>query len=110
MSIAASSPAQADDRSKALEGRCQSLVREAVKEDRPRRRASGRRPLRGDFNRGSFSPAPAGDRPEACVPSPVSGFRTPNLLLLPVWEKGGDEGRKRAGMQQTVHLSQELDL
>jgi len=41
------------------------------------------------------------------VPSLVSGFRTPNLLLLPVWEKGGggDEGRKRAGMQNIAYLS-----
>jgi hypothetical protein len=47
----ASSPAPAGERPEALEGQCQSLVREAVKEDRPRRRATGRRPLRGDVNR-----------------------------------------------------------
>jgi hypothetical protein len=35
-----------------------------------------------------------------CVPSPVSGIRTPKLLLLPLWEKGGrgDERQKRTGM------------
>jgi hypothetical protein len=35
-----------------------------------------------------------------CVPSPVSGIRTPKLPLLPLWEKGGrgDEGQKRTGM------------
>jgi hypothetical protein len=33
-----------------------------------------------------------------CVPSPVSGIRTPNLPLLPVWEKGGGGMRgKRRG-------------
>ena len=53
MSIAASSPAPAGERPEARQGRCQSLVREAVKEDRPRRRATGWRPGRGDFNRGS---------------------------------------------------------
>jgi hypothetical protein len=45
------------------------------------------------------------------VPSPVSGIRTPKLPLLPVWKKGqGDEGQKRAGMQNITHLSQEIYL
>jgi hypothetical protein len=41
------------------------------------------------------------------VPSPVSGIRTPNLPLLPVWEKGvgGMRGHTRTGMP--AHLSQE---
>ena len=46
-----------------------------------------------------------------CVPSAVSGIRTPKLPLLPVWKKGqGDEGQKRAGMQNITHLSQEIYL
>ena len=45
-----------------------------------------------DGYRGRFFGSP-------CVPSPVSGIRTPNLPLLPVWEKGlkgGDLGRFQA--------------
>jgi hypothetical protein len=44
------------------------------------------------------------------VTSPVSGIRTPELPLLPLWEKGagGDEGQKRAGMQKITDLSQEI--
>jgi len=44
-----------------------------------------------------------------CVPSPVSAIRTPNLPLLPVWEKGvrGMRGQTRAGMQQTAYRTQE---
>jgi hypothetical protein len=47
-------------------------------------------------HRGGFLGSP-------CVPSPVSGIRTPNLPLLPVWEKraGGDEGQKRTGIRST---------
>ena len=46
-----------------------------------------------------------------CVSSAVSGIRTPKLPLLPVWKKGqGDEGQKRAGMQNITHLSQEIYL
>ena len=42
--------------------------------------------------------------------SPVSGIRTPELPLLPLWEKGagGDEGQKRSGMQKISDLSQEI--
>jgi len=56
-----------------------------------------------DGYRGRFFGSP-------CVPSPVSGIRTPNLPLLPVWEKGagGDEGQRRPGMQKITHLSQEI--
>jgi len=46
------------------------------------------------------------------VPSPVSGIRTPNLPLLPVWEKGarGDEGahahrNARASLPGTLPLT-----
>jgi hypothetical protein len=62
MSIAASSPALAGERPEARQGRFQSLVREAVKEDRPRRRASGRRPA---MSIAASSPALAGERSEA---------------------------------------------
>ncbi len=68
-----------------------------------------------------------------CVPSLVSAIRTPQLPLLPLWEKGaggmrdngareyrtslispknstleswGNEGRKRTGTQKAAHLSQ----
>ena len=45
----------------------------------------------------------------ACVPSLVLGFRTPNLPLLPVREKGGGgmRGQTRTGMQHTTHRAQE---
>ncbi len=45
----------------------------------------------------------------ACVPSLVLGFRTPNLPLLPVWEKGVGGMRRQTctGMQRTTHRAQE---
>jgi hypothetical protein len=43
----------------------------------------------------------------ACVPSLVLGFRTPNLPLLPVREKGGGgmRGQTRTGMQRRSRFS-----
>jgi hypothetical protein len=45
---------------------------------------------------GARALAGAGLLASPSVPSPVLGIRTPNLPLLPVWEKGarGDEGQK----------------
>ena len=43
-----------------------------------------------DGYRGRFFGSP-------CVPSPVSGIRTPNLPLLPVWVERGQGGMRGKG-------------
>jgi hypothetical protein len=62
------------------------------------RRARGRAARTPDpaQTTGARAHAGAGLLASPGVPSPVSGIRTPNLPLLPVWEKGarGDEGQK----------------